>query len=79
MPTWTSRKCVLAIVAGIVVACHPDTADDLFGGAQGNPRTDKMIAAVEGLASDYAHQICGGSEPRWRELLPKQVTKLTLT
>ena len=39
------RKRVLAIVAGILVARHPDTADDLFGGPQGSPRTDKMIAA----------------------------------
>ena len=39
------RKRVLAIVAGIIVARHLDTADDLFGGPQGSPRTDKMIAA----------------------------------
>jgi hypothetical protein len=40
------RKRVLAIVAGIIVARHLDTADDLFGGPQGSPRTDKMIAAA---------------------------------
>jgi hypothetical protein len=40
------RKRVLAIVAGIIVARHLDTADDLFGGPQGSPRTDKMVAAV---------------------------------
>ena len=39
------RKRVLAIIAGIIVARHLDTADDLFGGPQGSPRTDKMIAA----------------------------------
>jgi hypothetical protein len=39
------RKRVLAIVAGIIVARHLQTADDLFGGPQGSPRTDKMIAA----------------------------------
>jgi hypothetical protein len=39
------RKRVLAIVAGIIVARHLDTADDLFGGPQGSPRTDKMISA----------------------------------
>jgi hypothetical protein len=39
------RERVLAIVAGIIVARHLDTADDLFGGPQGSPRTDKMIAA----------------------------------
>ena len=40
------RKRVLAIVAGIIVARHLDTADDLFGGPQGNPRTEKMVAAA---------------------------------
>jgi len=33
-------------VAGIIVARHLDTADDLFGGPQGSPRTDKMVAAA---------------------------------
>jgi len=40
------RKRVLAIVAGIIVARHLDTAGDLFGGPQGSPRTDKMVAAA---------------------------------
>jgi len=40
------RKRVLAIVAGIIVARHLDTAEDLFGGPQGSPRTDKMVAAT---------------------------------
>jgi hypothetical protein len=40
------RKRVLAIVAGIIVARHLKTADDLFGGPQGSPRTDKMVAAA---------------------------------
>jgi len=40
------RKRVLAIVAGIIVARHLDTADDLFGGPQGSPRTDRMVAAA---------------------------------
>lgn len=39
------RKRVLAIVAGILVARHLNTADDLFGGPQGSPRTDAMITA----------------------------------
>ena len=39
------RKRVLAIVAGIIVARHLDTADDLFGGPQGSSRTDKMVTA----------------------------------
>jgi hypothetical protein len=49
------RKRVLAIVAGILVARHLDTADDLFGGPQGSPRTDKMIAA----AVQWATRIMG--------------------
>jgi len=40
------RKRVLAIVAGIIVARHLETADDLFGGPQGSPRTDKLVAAA---------------------------------
>jgi hypothetical protein len=40
------RKRVLAIVAGIIVSRHLVTADDLFGGPQGSPRTDKMVAAA---------------------------------
>ncbi len=40
------RKRVIAIVAGILVARHLKTAEDLFGGPQGSPRTDAMIAAA---------------------------------
>ena len=40
------RKRVIAIVAGILVARHLKTADDLFGTPQGSPRTDAMIAAA---------------------------------
>ena len=40
------RKRVLAIVAGIFVARHLKTADDVFGRSQGSPRTDGMIAAA---------------------------------
>jgi hypothetical protein len=40
------RKRVVAIIAGIIVARHLDTADDLFGGPQGSTRTDKMVAAA---------------------------------
>ena len=36
---------MLAIVARILVARHLNTADDLFGGPQGSPRTDKLITA----------------------------------
>jgi len=40
------RKRVIGIIAGIIMARNLDTADDLFGGPQGSPRTDKMIAAA---------------------------------
>jgi hypothetical protein len=40
------RKRVIGIIAGILVANHMDVANDLFGGPQGSPRTDKMIAAA---------------------------------
>jgi hypothetical protein len=39
------RKRVIGIIAGILMAHHMPVADDLFGGPQGSPRTDKMIAA----------------------------------
>lgn len=44
-PMDEGRKRVVAIIAGIIVARHLDTANDLFGGPQGSPRTDKMVAA----------------------------------
>lgn len=40
------RKRVLAIIAGILVSKHLDRADDLFGGPDGSPRTEKMVAAA---------------------------------
>jgi hypothetical protein len=39
------RKRVLGIMAAILASLHMQTADDLFGGPQGSPRTDKLIAA----------------------------------
>jgi len=39
------RKRVLAIVAGILVARHLKTADDLFD-SKSSPRTDSMVAAA---------------------------------
>jgi hypothetical protein len=38
------RKRVLGIMAAILASLHMQTADDLFGGPQGSPRTDKLIA-----------------------------------
>ena len=40
-----SRKRVLGIVAAILASLHMQTADDLFGGPQGSPRSDKLIVA----------------------------------
>lgn len=39
------RKRVIGIMAAILTNLHMQTADDLFGGPQGSPRTDKLIAA----------------------------------
>jgi hypothetical protein len=51
------RKRVSGIIAGIIMARNLDRADDLFGGPQGSPRTDNMIAA----AVQWATQLCGRS------------------
>jgi len=39
------RRRVLGIMAAILASLHMQTADDLFGGPQGSPRTDKLISA----------------------------------
>jgi hypothetical protein len=39
------RKRVIGVMASILASLHMQTADDLFGGPQGSPRTDKLIAA----------------------------------
>jgi hypothetical protein len=39
------RKRVLGIMAAILASLHMQSADDLLGGPQGSPRTDKLIAA----------------------------------
>jgi hypothetical protein len=53
------RKRVLAIVAGILVARHLKTAEDLFGTPQGSPRTDAMIAAAVQWADRIMRKIDG--------------------
>jgi hypothetical protein len=40
-----SRKRVIGIMAAILASLHMQTADDLFGGPQGSPRSDKLISA----------------------------------
>jgi hypothetical protein len=39
------RKRVIGIMAAILTSLHMERADDLFGGPQGSPRTDKLISA----------------------------------
>jgi hypothetical protein len=39
------RKRVYWHMAAILASLHMQSADDLFGGPQGSPRTDKLIAA----------------------------------
>jgi len=39
------RKRVIGIMAAILASLHMRTADDLFGGPPGSPRTDQLIAA----------------------------------
>jgi hypothetical protein len=36
------RKRVTGIMAAILASLHMQNADDLFGGPQGSPRTDKL-------------------------------------
>ena len=55
------RKRVLAMIAGIPVARHLKTADDLFGRSQGNPRTDGMVTA----AVQWAEEIMAEIDRRW--------------
>ena len=39
------RKRVIRVMAAILVSRNIQTADDLFGGPQGSPRTEKIVAA----------------------------------
>jgi hypothetical protein len=39
------RKRVIGIMAAILASLHMQTADDLFGGPMGSPRTDRLIEA----------------------------------
>jgi hypothetical protein len=39
------RKRVIGIMAAILASIHMERADDLFGGPEGSPRTDRLIAA----------------------------------
>jgi hypothetical protein len=58
------RKRVIGIMAAILANLHMQTADDLFGGPQGSPRTDELIAA----SVQWAEKIMEKIDERFREL-----------
>lgn len=47
------RKRVLGLMAAILAGLHMQSADDLFGGSEGSPRTDRLISA----SIQWAHRI----------------------
>jgi hypothetical protein len=51
------RKRVLGIMAAILASLCMQTADDLFGGPQGSPRSDKLIAASVQWAEEIMRKI----------------------
>ena len=53
------RKRVIGIMAAILASLHMRTADDLFGGPQGSPRTDQLIAASIQWAERMMEKIDG--------------------
>jgi hypothetical protein len=56
------RKRVIGIMASILASLHMQTADDLFGGPQGSPRSDKLIAA----SIQWAQRIMEKIDDRFR-------------
>ena len=49
------RKRVIGIMAAILASLHMQTADDLFGGPQGSPRTDKIDCGFDSMGgANYA-------------------------
>jgi hypothetical protein len=54
-----SRKRLIGIMAAILASLHMQTADDLFGGPQGSPRSDKLIAASIQWAEAIMRKIDG--------------------
>ena len=56
------RKGVIGIMPAIMASLHMQNADDLFGGPQGSPRTDKLIAASVQWAQEIMRKVdsvCG--------------------
>jgi len=56
------RKRVIGVMAAILASLHMRTADDLFGGPQGSPRTDKLIVA----SIQWAEKIMEKIDERFR-------------
>ncbi len=56
------RKRVIGAMAAILASLHMQTAEDLFGGPQGSPRTDKLIAA----SIQWAERIMEKIDDRFR-------------
>jgi hypothetical protein len=56
------RKRVIGLMAAILTSLHMRTADDLLGGLQGSPRTDKLIAA----SIQWAEKIMEKIDERFR-------------
>jgi hypothetical protein len=53
------RKRIIGIMAAIMASLHMRTADDLFGGPEGSPRTDKLIAASVQWAQEIMKKVDG--------------------
>ena len=51
------RKRVIGIMAAILASLHMRTADDLFGGPQGSPRTDQLIATSVQRAREIMRKV----------------------
>jgi len=51
------RKRVIGIMASILASLHMQTADDLFGGPLGSPRTDNLISASIQWAEEIMKKI----------------------
>lgn len=48
---------MLGIMAAILASLHMQVADDLFGGPQGSPRTDKLTAASVQWAEEIMKKV----------------------
>lgn len=51
------RKRVIGIMAAILTSLHMPRADDLFGGPEGSPRTDRLISASIQWAEEIMKKI----------------------